>query len=145
MTDVKLENFFVTNDDVLKVMDFGIAKRKSAPGVTVQGFLAGTPTYIAPEQITSFATVTHSADLYSLGVVLFRLLTARYPFEDEEIVPLLMMHATQAPPTMRSFNPNVPAALEPIVAKLLSKTAAERYPGCVELAQALKEAAQRVR
>ena len=138
--DVKLENFFVTDEDVLKVMDFGIAKRKNAPGVTMQGFLAGTPAYIAPEQITNFATVTHAADLYALGVVAFRLLTGAYPFEDPELVPLLMMHATKPPPTLRAFNPSVPEVLEPIVAKLLSKTPALRYASCRDLGVALQQA-----
>src|SRR5262249_56483404 len=78
--DVKPGNFFITLGGVVKMMDFGIAKIQSAPGLTATGLIAGTPAYMSPEQISNFSGVTASADLYALGVVAFELLTRRVPF-----------------------------------------------------------------
>jgi len=140
--DIKPENLFITGEGVVKVMDFGIAKRQLAKGVTVAGMVAGTPEYIAPEQIDNFTSVTPATDQYSLGVVAYEMFTGRLPFHSPELVPMLMMHINQAPPPPRSINPALPEALDQLLLKLLEKKPERRFPDCNALAQALEEIRQ---
>jgi len=132
--DVKPDNFFITDQEVLKVMDFGIAKQYAAPGVTVAGSIAGTPLYMSPEQISNFSTVSHLTDLYALGVCAYEMFTGSVPFNHEELVPLLMMHVSDPPEPPRKRNPRIPAELEKAILKLLEKDPANRYQSCGELA-----------
>lgn len=136
--DIKPENFFVSKGDVLKVMDFGIAKRTESPGLTRAGFIAGTPTHMAPEQIQDFAKVTHLADLYALGVVAYQLFTGALPFTHDDLVPLLMMQVNEPPPTLRSQNPDLPEELEELTLRLLAKNPADRVQSCRELSIELR-------
>ena len=87
--DIKPSNLFIDQGDVVKVMDFGIAKWQ-VTSQTVAGMIAGTPEYMSPEQIRNFSGVTASADLYALGVAMFEMFTGRVPFQNDEIMPLLM-------------------------------------------------------
>ena len=128
----------VTADGVLKVMDFGIAKRTTTPGLTVAGFVAGTPEYMAPEQIQNFGTLTHLADLYALGVVAFQLFTGKVPFFHAELMPLLMMHVNTPAPAPSSRVAGLPEEVDAIVLRLLEKDPARRYPSCKELARELR-------
>lgn len=136
--DVKPENFFVTEGDVLKVMDFGIAKRTESPGLTRVGFLAGTPQYMAPEQIQDFGTVTHLADIYALGCVAYELFTGQVPFTHEELVPLLMMQVNERPRPLREHVPDFPEELDALVLRLLEKEPAKRLQSCRELSRELR-------
>src|SRR5438874_2406682 len=135
--DVKPDNFFVTKDGVLKVMDFGIAKQHAAPGVTVAGSIAGTPFYMSPEQISNFSTVTQATDLYALGICAYELFTGAPPFTHSELVPLLMMHVNQTPESPRKKNPVIPEELERVILRLLAKDPARRHPSCGALADDL--------
>ncbi len=135
--DVKPDNFFITNDGVLKVMDFGIAKQYATPGVTVAGSIAGTPSYMSPEQIGNFSSVSHLTDLYALGVCAYEMFTGRVPFNHPELVPLLMLHVNAQPEPPRKLNPSLPAELEAVVLRLLAKDPAQRYQSCRELSLAL--------
>lgn len=135
--DVKPDNFFVTDDGVLKVMDFGIAKQHATPGVTVAGAIAGTPLYMSPEQIGSFSSVTHLTDLYALGICAYEMFTGQVPFFHAELVPLLMMQVNAQPAPPRQKNPQLPPALDAAILKLLAKDPAQRYQSCRELAQDL--------
>jgi len=136
--DVKPDNLFITELGVVKVMDFGIAKQQATPGFTVMGTIAGTPEYMSPEQVNNFTNVTPATDLYALGIVAFRMITGKLPFEHEELVPLLVMQVQDPPPAPRSLNPAIPASLERVVLKLLEKDPADRFPSCRELAKALE-------
>lgn len=137
--DLKPENFFITDEGVLKIMDFGIAKRQSAPGVTVSGTMAGTPTYMSPEQISNFAAVSHATDLYAMGVVAYELFTGTVPFPGPEIMPILHGHLQKAPDPLRTRNPAVPEEVERVVLRLLNKKPDERYIDCDELAADLQD------
>jgi tRNA A-37 threonylcarbamoyl transferase component Bud32/Tfp pilus assembly protein PilF len=134
--DVKTANLFFTNDKVVKIMDFGLAKmldelRRSATQVT------GTPYYMAPEQVTGVG-VDHRVDLYAFGVTLFELLTGNLPFTDGDI---LFQHKEAPPPDPRELNPAVPESLAKLVLKLMSKQAPDRGESGAEVAAALQRIA----
>ena len=132
--DVKPDNFFLVKDGVLKVMDFGIAKRQSASkGLTRAGMMAGTPQYIAPEQASDFGNVTHLADLYALGCIAYRMLTGQVPFDGEDVMKILLAHVSQPPVPPRKVNPAIPEDLEAIVLQLLAKRPEDRVPSCRDL------------
>jgi serine/threonine-protein kinase len=135
--DVKPDNFFLTSEGVLKVMDFGIAKHQAAQSVTVVGSIAGTPAYMSPEQISNFSTVSHKTDLYALGVILYEVFTGTQPFSHPELVPLLLLHVNQQPEPPRQRNPGIPEELEAVILKLLEKDPARRHANAQDVAEDL--------
>jgi serine/threonine-protein kinase len=143
--DVKPDNLFVTEEDIVKVMDFGIAKNTFVSGMTMEGMTAGTPEYMAPEQISNFSEVTACADLYSLGLIAYRMFTGVLPFEHDELMPLLMMHLNQAPRPPREINPDIPEGLEQIILRLMEKKPENRYNSCRELANDLQHLRKKFR
>jgi hypothetical protein len=136
--DLKPSNLFITRDNQLKVMDFGIAKFQTAPGLTVMGTLAGTPEYMSPEQINDFSTVTAASDQYALGVIAYEMFTGRRPFEHPGLGVLLNMHLQQPPPPPRGYNPALPEQLEAAILKLLAKKPERRFSDCNELSAELE-------
>jgi serine/threonine-protein kinase len=141
--DIKPENLFVTANNVLKVMDFGIAKHTKNTGLTLAGMVVGTPEYMAPEQAHGHMQVTHSADLYSIGVILYALATGQLPFRHAELVPLLMMHVQQAPEPPRRLNPSCPAEFEKLILDLLAKRAEQRPPTAKVVEERLRRLVER--
>jgi eukaryotic-like serine/threonine-protein kinase len=137
--DIKPHNFFVTDKGELKIMDFGIAKANMAEGQTVAGMIAGTPTYIAPEQIDGFERVTPSADIYSLGVIAYEMFTGKLPFYAAEMMMVFLMQLKNKPQPPREVNPSIPEELERIILKLLEKKPENRYASCRELAEELEK------
>ncbi len=137
--DIKPDNLFVTRDEMLKVMDFGIAKNTHTRGLTIEGMTAGTPEYMAPEQISDFSNVTGAVDQYALGMIAYRMFTGALAFEHEELTPLLVMHLHQQPKPPRELNPRIPETLERIILKLIAKKPAERFSSCRELASHLQQ------
>ena len=135
--DVKPDNFFLTENGVLKVMDFGIAKHQAAQSLTVVGSIAGTPAYMSPEQISNFSAVTHKTDLYALGVMAYEIFTGSQPFQHSELVPLLLLHVNQPPEPPRERNPGIPEELEEVILKLLEKDPARRHQSAHDLAEDL--------
>jgi eukaryotic-like serine/threonine-protein kinase len=142
--DVKPENCFITKSGVLKVMDFGIAKLRSAPGLTVTGSVAGTPGYMAPEQIISFRDVTFAADIYSLGAMAYEAFTGRLPFDEPESIRVMMRHATEPAPPPRRYNPDLPLELEEIVMECLEKDPVRRPQSAGDLGKRLEDLRGRV-
>ena len=134
--DIKPHNIFVCNDGAIKVMDFGIAKRQESPGMTVGNMIAGTPDYMSPEQISGFSSVTHSTDIYAIGITAYQMFTGKLPFEHPELLPLLMKHLNEQPTPPRTLVPTLPESLEKVILKLIEKKAANRYQSCAEAAAA---------
>jgi serine/threonine-protein kinase len=133
--DIKPDNFFITDEGVVKVMDFGIAKRRSAGrGLTRAGMMAGTPQYMAPEQINNFGGVTHLADIYALGCIAYQMFTGTVPFDGEDVMPILVAHVSQAPDPPSRRNPGIPVELGATILKLLAKKPEARIQSCRELA-----------
>jgi serine/threonine-protein kinase len=147
--DLKPENvMLVTKDDdhdFVKVLDFGVARFDAANGpggqfLTAAGMVMGTPTYMAPEQAVA-DRVSHRADLYALGVVLYEMLTGEVPFSGD-LLELLTKHVTAPVPPMaeRNREVNIPPQIEAIVRKLLEKEADSRYQSARALVDAIDQA-----
>jgi serine/threonine protein kinase/tetratricopeptide (TPR) repeat protein len=130
--DVKSDNIMVTGDDHVRVMDFGLAKLKGASGLTKDGRTIGTAHYMSPEQAKG-EKVDHRSDIFSLGVVLYELVTGRLPFagEYDSAVTYSILHENPAP--ISEQRSDVPAELESITAKALEKNPADRYQSMDEL------------
>jgi serine/threonine-protein kinase len=123
---------------VLKVMDFGLAKLRDAPGLTPTGVIGGTPPYMAPEQASDFRSVAAATDVYALGVVAYEMFTASLPFVHENPLALLNLHRDCRPDPPRSRNPTLPEALERIILRCLEKDPGRRFGSCREMAQHLQ-------
>lgn len=135
--DIKTSNLFFTRDEIVKIMDFGLAKmteevRRGAPVV------GGTPFYMAPEQAAG-QDVDARADLYALGVTLYELLVGGVPFEDGDIA---RHHRETPPPDPREQAPEVPAALAELVQAVMAKAPADRPATAAEVAAALYQLAK---
>ena len=142
--DLKPENIFVQSQppDSVKLVDFGIAKlagdfRAGQVHQTRSGAMMGTPLYMSPEQCRDSANIDSRTDLYSLGCVLFEMLTGHPPFTHATLGDLVVAHMTEAPQDARAVNPSVPPALAALTAELLRKNPAERPPGMRAVAERL--------
>ena len=125
--DVKPQNVLVDRDGNAKVTDFGIARSLEAEhGMTLTGTVLGTSDYLSPEQ-ASGKPVTAAADVYSLGVVLFELLTGDVPFPGENVVAVAMRHLQEPPPSLLKRRPDVPVLLAAAVERALAKDPARRF------------------
>ncbi len=138
--DIKPENILVEqgNDRPL-VTDFGIARLAEAAPLTQTGQVLGTVHYMSPEQVSG-DPIDGRSDLYSLGVVGFRTLTGRLPFDNAVASAVLVAHVTKPAPKVRDTAPSVPAALAAVIDRCLRKNPADRYPSGAALATALDEA-----
>src|SRR5438093_7585493 len=118
--DVKPQNVILNGDGRAKVTDFGIARSLEVQGVTQSGAVLGTSNYIAPEQ-ASGQPVDRTTDVYSLGVVLFELLTGEVPFPGESFVAVAMQHVNEPPPSVLDVRPDVPVRVASAVDRALEK------------------------
>jgi serine/threonine protein kinase len=138
-----IQNSVGAGNLLVKLTDFGIVRVAEEAGLTNSGIVLGTADYLSPEQARG-EKLSASSDLYSLGVVMFEMLTGRSPFVGPTAVSIAMQHASTEPPSMQQVNPNVtiPAAVEQIVMKTLEKEPDERFLSANEMRQALRYCAR---
>ena len=145
--DLKPENIILerlrSGTDFVKVVDFGLAKVRAtqASSITSPGIVCGTPDYMAPEQGRG-DPIDARSDLYAVGVIMFRLLAGRLPFEGESATQVVLKHITLPPPDPRRIAPdrNIPAALVDVVLKALEKHPNDRYQDALAFSEALDAA-----
>ncbi|MDY6866863.1 MAG: protein kinase [Chloroflexota bacterium] len=135
--DIKPHNMLVSNDFRLKVTDFGIARALATIHPDEKSEIVwGSPHYFAPEQASGGAP-SPASDVYSLGIILYEMLTGKLPFEASKTAELARMHRDEAPLPPRRLNPDIPEHLEEIILKVLSKEPAARYRTADQLGRVL--------
>ena len=138
--DIKPSNILITPDLDVKLADFSIAQIiRHDTTATVPMGMVGSPRYMSPEQINE-DYVTHQSDLFSLGILMYELLTGRYPFQAEGFSRLIQKILHEPPPPLAELRPDLPQALVAIVERLLQKDVADRYPSALALAADLNAA-----
>ncbi len=136
--DLKPHNVIVDADGRAKVTDFGIA-RAGASDMTQTGSIMGTAQYLSPEQAQGHA-VSAASDIYSIGIMLYELLTARVPFEGESAVTIALKQVNEAPEPPSTYNPAITPELEEVVMRALEKDPARRFPDAESFISALQAA-----
>jgi len=135
--DLKPGNILLDEAGLPYLSDFGIVKLTDATSMTSRGAI-GTPAYMSPEHF--HGKVNARSDVYAMGIILFQLLTGRLPFQAQTPPEYMKAHFMDVPPPLRSVNPNLPTALEPILQRALAKSDEARYASVGELAQAVSQA-----
>ena len=138
--DVKPDNIMVLKDGTAKLSDFGVAKLPDS-SITQAGELLGTLHYMSPEQAQGKLNITGQSDIFSLGAVLFEMLTCRRPFDGDGLGAALTKRIVESPvPPVTTLKLGIPGAFNAIVARALAKDLADRYANCDEFARDLSRA-----
>src|SRR6185436_20029031 len=126
--DLKPGNLFLIGGEAsgAKIIDFGIARRRSAAEITHTGIMLGTPGYMAPEQARGEPDIDARADVFALGCVLFRCLTGKPAFEGDDALAVLLKVALEEAPRASHLRADVPETLDALLARMLSKNRAVR-------------------
>ena len=135
--DIKPQNIIMTEDGVLKVTDFGIARATTQATTTTANSTIGTVHYLSPEQARGGYT-NERTDIYSLGIVLYEMLTGRVPFDDNTAVAIAIKHIQEKPVLPRILNNSIPKAMENIVLKAMNKEQSQRYASAEEFLKDLR-------
>ncbi|MBO0720302.1 MAG: protein kinase [Blastocatellia bacterium] len=142
--DLKPGNIMLVADEreeeTIRILDFGIAKvLDSTYGTNTQ--VAGTYFYTSPEQLTKGAPIDRRADIYSLGIVLYQMLTGERPFDADSMPEMIKLHCEASPKLLREINSQIPQPVEEVVLKAIAKKPADRYQSATDLARAFRNAA----
>ena len=137
--DIKPENILFSAGRAM-LTDFGLARAvsESQRSITAVGMSLGTPPYMSPEQALGLETIDHRSDLYALGCALFEMMAGRPPFVGTSAAQLINQQVHATPPSVRSFRPDAPAALDTVLQRALAKAPADRYQTAEEMLAALR-------
>jgi serine/threonine protein kinase/Tfp pilus assembly protein PilF len=130
--DLKPQNIMIDKDGNARIMDFGIARSLKAKGITGAGVMVGTPEYMSPEQ-AEVKEVDQRSDIYSLGVILYEMVTGRVPFEGETPLGIAMKHKSEMPKDPREFNAQIPEELSRVILTCMEKDKDKRYQSTGEV------------
>ncbi|HUU39017.1 MAG TPA: protein kinase [Candidatus Desulfaltia sp.] len=139
--DLKPSNIMIDREGNVRIMDFGIARSVEAKGLTGAGTIIGTPEYMSPEQIED-KDIDQRSDIYSLGIILYEMLTGRVPFEGDTAFAIGMKHKGEIPRDPREINPQIPESLSRLVLKCLEKSSEQRYQTADEARSELEKIEQ---
>jgi serine/threonine-protein kinase len=141
--DIKPHNILLTEDGTVKVTDFGIARAVTGTTMTRTDSIRGSAHYLSPEQAKGEPVSTKS-DIYSLGIVLYELLTGKLPFDGENSVSVALKHIEEEPPAPREINSGLPQEVEAIILRAIAKEPEARYNSVAEFLKEVKEAADKL-
>jgi serine/threonine-protein kinase len=130
--DLKPSNIMIDKDGNARIMDFGIARTVKGKGITGAGVMIGTPEYMSPEQVEG-KDVDHRSDIYSLGVILYEMLTGRVPFEGDTPFTIGVKHKSEMPKNPKELNAQIPEDLSRVILKCLEKDKEQRYQSSGEV------------
>ena len=130
--DLKPNNIMIDREGDVRIMDFGIARSMKDKGITGAGVMIGTPEYMSPEQAEA-KEVDPRADIYSLGVILYEMVTGRVPFKGETALSIAMKHRGESPEDPKEYNAQIPDDLCHLILKCLEKDREKRYQGAAEV------------
>jgi len=137
--DIKPQNIMITDEGKVKVMDFGLARITSGSTITYMNGFMGSIFYISPEQVAGKMT-SFSSDLYAVGVLLYEMLTASFPFTGDTPVAIALKHIEENPTPPSRLNPAISRALEVVILKALAKEPEDRFQNALEMKEALENA-----
>ena len=135
--DLKPGNIMIDKEGNALIMDFGIARSLKAEGITTKGIVVGTPEYMSPEQVDG-KEADHRSDIYSLGIVLYEMLTGRVPFEGDTSFSIALKHKTQMPKDPCELNAQIPESISHLILRCMQKKKEDRYQSVDEILDELK-------
>ncbi len=140
--DLKPSNIMIDKEGNARIMDFGIARSLKAKGITGAGVMIGTPEYMSPEQVEG-KEVDNRSDIYSMGVILYEMVTGKVPFEGDTTLSVALKHKTEIPKDPRELNAQLPEEISRVILKCMEKKQEKRYQGAQELFSELSKTTER--
>lgn len=137
--DIKPSNILIDNHGQTYLTDFGIARIASTTQFTTTGALIGTPTYMSPEQCKG-VDISHVSDLYSLGIILYEMLTGKVPYDSETPLSVLQKHITEPVPSLYEYRTDLPPSFEQIISTALAKEPEDRFQSAIDMSNTFSRA-----